>query len=58
LIVNGFIDEMMYERGTVNTSLQFAELKKRSYINARARAADKDSDFFRHIREGLPGVER
>ena len=39
---------MMYERGTVNTSLPFAELKKRSYINARAQEADKDSAFSRH----------
>jgi hypothetical protein len=58
IIVNGFIDEMMYERGTINTSLPFAELKKRSYINARAQGADKDSDFSRRIREWLPGVER
>ena len=58
IIVNGFIDEMMYERGTVNTSLPFAELKKRSYINARARLADRDEDFSRRIREGLPGGGR
>jgi hypothetical protein len=58
IIVNGFLDEMMYERGTVNTSLPFAELKKRSYINPRAQLADKDMDFSRRIREGLPGVGR
>jgi hypothetical protein len=58
IIVNGFIDEMIYERGTVDTSLPFAELKKRSHINARAQEADKDRDFSRSIREGLPGVER
>ncbi|MRR58466.1 MAG: DUF4105 domain-containing protein [Deltaproteobacteria bacterium] len=58
IIVNGFIDKMMYERGTVNTSLPFAELKKRSYINAKAQRADKDRDFSRRIREGLPEMER
>lgn len=58
IIVNGFIDEMIYERGTVNTSLPFAELKKRSYINTRAQQADRDFDFSRRIREGLPGVGR
>jgi hypothetical protein len=58
IIVNGFLDEMMYERGTINTSLPFAELKERSYINTNARRADKASDFSRRIREGLPGVER
>jgi len=54
LIVNGYIDEMLYERGTIDTSLPFAELKKRSYINPRAQAADKDPAFSRLIREGLP----
>ena len=58
IIVNGFIDEMMYERGTVDTSLPFAELKKRSHINARARAADDDPDFSLRIREGLPAAGR
>jgi hypothetical protein len=34
--------------------LAFAELKPRSLINERARAADQDPDFSRLIREGLP----
>jgi hypothetical protein len=58
IIVNGFLDEMIYERGTVDTSLPFTEFKTRSHINARAQRADKDSDFSRRIREGLPGDER
>ena len=58
IIVNGFVDEMMYERGTVDTRLPFAELKKRSYINLRAQQADGDSDFSRRIREGLPAAGR
>lgn len=53
LIVNGYIDEMLYERGTIDTSLPFAELKKRSYINPLAQAADKDPDFSRKIRAQL-----
>jgi len=58
IIVNGFVDEMMYERGTVDTSLPFAELKKLSYINPKAQRADGDSDFSRRIRMGLPSVGR
>jgi hypothetical protein len=54
LIVNGYIDEMLYERGSIDTSLPFAELKKRSYINPRAKAADKDPAFSKLIRVGLP----
>jgi hypothetical protein len=57
LIANGFIDEMLYERGAVDTSLPFPELKKRSLINARAKTVDKSPDFSKLIRVGLPGME-
>jgi hypothetical protein len=57
LIVNGYIDEMLYERGAIDTSLPFAELKKRSYINSRAKTADKDPAFSHLIRVGLPAKE-
>ena len=55
LIVNGYIDEMLYERGTLDTTLPFAELKQRSYINPVARQTDNNDDFSRLIRKGLPG---
>ena len=58
LIVNGYIDEMLYERKNIDTSLPFAELKKRSYINPKAKAADKDPAFSQWIRVGLPGKEQ
>lgn len=58
IIVNGFVDEMMYQRGTVDTSLPFAELKKLSYINPKAQRAGRDPDFSLRIREGLPGMEK
>ena len=53
-IANGYGDQMMYERGTVDTSLPFAELRARSLINAKAKAADRDPAFSARIREGLP----
>ena len=56
MIVNGRGDEMMYERGRIPTILPFPELKQRSLINARAKAADKAPDFSRLIREGIPGI--
>jgi hypothetical protein len=55
LIVNGFIDEMLYERKAVDTSLPFPELKKRSLINDKAQGLDKSPDFSQLIRVGLPG---
>jgi len=57
LVVNGYIDEMLYERKVIDTSLPFSELKKRSYINPRAQAADRDPAFSQLIRVGLPGKE-
>ncbi len=53
LIVNGYIDEMLYERNSIYTSLPFAELKQRSYINQKAQAADQNPAFSRLIRVGL-----
>jgi hypothetical protein len=55
IFVNGKADEMLYEDHAIATGgLSFSELKQRSLINERARAADKDPDFSRLIREGLP----
>jgi hypothetical protein len=55
IIVNGYLDEMLYERGRIDTSLPFPELKKRSLINQKAQGLDKSPDFSRLIRAGLPG---
>jgi hypothetical protein len=55
IIVNGYLDRMIYERGVVDRSLPFEELKRRSYINLKAQASDHAPDFSRRIRAGLPG---
>jgi hypothetical protein len=55
ILVNGRIDELGYERGSIDTSLPFEELRRRSDIDARAKAAGGAPDFSRRIREGLPG---
>ena len=55
LLLNGKADEMMFERHTIVTAgLPFAELKARSLINARAKAADAMPNFSELIRGGLP----
>lgn len=54
ILVNGRADEMLYERGTVDTALPFAELRRRSLIDARAQAAEADPDFSARIRAGSP----
>jgi len=56
LFVNGYLDELAYELGAVDQSLPFAELKSRSLINERGKAADHSLDFSQQIRLGLPGM--
>jgi hypothetical protein len=57
ILLNGKGDELMYERHAIATDgLPFPELKARSLIDARARAADDSPDFSKLIREGLPGM--
>jgi len=57
MLANGYGDELLYERGMIDTNLPLPELKARARINERARAADKAADFSRQIREGIPGIE-
>lgn len=55
MLINGTADEMLYQDHAIATGgLPFAELKQLSLVNESARAADKDPDFSRLIREGLP----
>src|SRR5438093_510258 len=57
ILLNGKGDELMYERDLIVTGgLPFAELKARSLIDTRARAANDSPDFSKLIRVGLPGV--
>jgi len=57
MLVNGYGDELLYERGAIATELHMAELKRRCHINERARAADMATDFSQRIRQGVPGIE-
>ena len=56
ILVNGLGNELLYERGRIVTNVPLAELKERGHLNARAKAADKDEDFSRLIRVGVPGI--
>lgn len=55
MLLNGHLDELLYEHGVIATNLPFAELKKMSIINAQATAAGQAADFSQWIRQGLPG---
>jgi len=58
ILVNGYIDQLGYERGTIDTSLPFEELRRKSAITERGKAAGNSPDFSRQIREGLPTAGR
>jgi hypothetical protein len=57
MLVNGYGDRLLYERGSIPTNLPLAELKQRCHINAAARDAERAMDFSRQIRQGVPGME-
>lgn len=54
LLANGSVDELLYERGLVDTRLPFAELRVRSEITGAARRCAGRVDFSSCIREGVP----
>src|SRR6266702_3915916 len=57
ILLNGKGDELLYrDGGLVTGGLPFAELKTRSLIDARARAANDSPDFSQLIRKGLPAA--
>ncbi len=56
LLLNGSMDELMYNRGRLVTGgLSFPELKEREHINDAAHAAGDSPDFSRLIRVGRVG---
>ena len=54
VLLSGYVPQYLYERGAIDTSLPFEELKRRSLINAAAQAADTAPDFSQRIRATLP----
>jgi hypothetical protein len=56
VILSGYTAEYAYDKGRLDRTLPFAELQRRSRINAQAQAADQAPDFSRRIRQGLPGI--
>jgi uncharacterized protein DUF4105 len=57
ILLNGFLDQLLYERGALAGGVPFPELKERAHINAAARAANDASDFSQRIRLGRPGFD-
>jgi len=54
ILLSGYLPEYLYEQGKLDTSVPFAELQRRAFINPLARAADQAADFSQRIRPGQP----
>jgi hypothetical protein len=54
LLANGHLDQLLYERGQIDTDISLDDLRNRSNITERAKAADNSPDFSACIRQGLP----
>jgi hypothetical protein len=57
ILLNGYIDQMLYQDGLLAGDLPFDELKRRVHINEAAKAANDSPDFSRLIRVNRPGFE-
>jgi len=57
LLASGYFDAYAYDLGVLTPGIDFATLKARGRITARARAAGDDPAFSRLIRQGVPGTE-
>ena len=55
-LFNGLVDSYLYHSGRVDTTVPFAELRRRSLINAAAQAADGSPDFSQSIRPSAPTI--
>lgn len=53
-LLNGLIDGYLYDSGRIDSTLPFAELRRRSLINEAARSAEGAPDFSERIRASLP----
>lgn len=56
ILINGKIDELLFERGDLKTDgVSFPELKAKSLINEAANAAGNEPDFSKRLRFKRPG---
>ncbi|RPJ45629.1 MAG: DUF4105 domain-containing protein [Betaproteobacteria bacterium] len=50
ILASGYVPEYLYESGMLDNGLPFPNLQRSVHVNARAKAADKATDFSRRIR--------
>ena len=55
--LNGWVDQYFYDTRLLNTQFPFAELRRRSRIDAAVKASADVEEFSQHIRESVPGMD-
>jgi hypothetical protein len=58
IIANGHLDELAYDRGQIDTSLPFEEVRERSYVTDVAQGLTAGDDFSVGIRRDVPNPRR
>jgi hypothetical protein len=58
VILNGFVDQYLYQEGSLDRRLPLVELRKAGHIDTRAQNGDKDPEFSKAIRVGIPELQR
>jgi hypothetical protein len=51
ILLSGYVPELLYEHGKLDSSVPFEVLRERAHINALAQAADQAADFSERTRE-------
>jgi hypothetical protein len=54
IVINGYLDTLLYERKAIDTSMPFEQIKQISRINDKAINAGNSDDFSMIIRRDLP----
>jgi hypothetical protein len=54
LLLSGYVPQYVYELGRLDTSVPFAELERRAWVNERAHGAERDPAFSQRIRAKTP----
>lgn len=58
LLVNGYVDKMLYDHGVIYNEQPFEQTRAQSRVDLRMQEYDNGSDFSKMIRAGLPGPAR
>ncbi len=58
ILANGYLDERLYELGTIDNTLPLTDLRVASEITEKAKAAGMAADFSQRIRVGVPGLPK